>query len=499
MRPTTRYAKHGDVNIAYQVVGDGLVDVLLVPGFISHLDLFWTLPEIAAMFRRLASFSRFITFDKPGTGISDPIALVATLEERMEDVHAVLDATESERAALFGISEGGPMSALFAATYPERVTALALYGTFPTWRFEEYPGVEAEQIARVDAGVADLPDHWGEGRLVDLFMPSLRDSDVLRQTAGLIERAAASPAMARALIDACWRIDVRDVLPAIRVPTVVIHRRDECFPVQAARWMAEQIPGARFVELPGDMHPPWFGDTDAVIDEVQELVTGVRRGREPDRALATVLFTDIVDSTRRAAELGDRAWRELLERHEALVRRELERFRGRHVKSTGDGMLATFDGPARAIRCAQALVAEAQDALGLEPRAGVHTGECELIGDDVGGIAVHIGARVAHLAGAGEVLVSSTVRDLVIGSGVSFADRGSTTSRACRGAGACSPSRRRAPARGRGGPIPTSRASPARGTRDRRPSPAEDGAPRSRREPRRGPGAAAGRPRPLRG
>jgi class 3 adenylate cyclase len=378
----------------------------------------------AANWGRLGSFSRFITFDKPGTGVSDPIAHVATLEERMEDVHAVLDAAGSQRAALFGFSEGGPMSVLFAATYPERVSALALYATFPSkdlglgFATPEY----AEHNRRLSE--ANL-EHWGEGRSLDLLIPPLADSVALRQGIGLFERASASPAMVRGLISAARQFDVSDILSTIRVPTVVIHRAEDALvPVAAGRWMGGQIPGARFVELPGDIHVPWFGDTDAIIDEVEELITGVRRTHEPDRALATVLFTDIVDSTRRAAQLGDRAWRELLERHDALARGQVDRFRGRYVKSTGDGVLAIFDGPARAIRCAQALERAVPEQLNVTLRAGVHTGECELIGEDVGGLAVHIGARVAHLAGAGEVLVSSTVKDLVVGSGLHFVDRG---------------------------------------------------------------------------
>jgi class 3 adenylate cyclase len=417
------YAKHGEVSIAYQVIGHGPVDVLMVPGFISHLDLQWTFPEIAAMYRRLGSFSRFITFDKPGTGLSDPIPHLATLEERMEDVHAVLDAVGSKRAALFGFSEGGPMSVLFAATYPERVTALALYATFATKDFG-LGFATPEHAERVRGGVEAMLEHWGEGRLLDLIMPRFAHSAALRQGMGLLERASASPAMVRALTSAMWQFDVSDILPTIRVPTVVIHFTDDpVIPVAAARWMADQIPRARFVELPADAHRHWFGDTE-VIDEVEELFTGVRRSHEPDRALVTVLFTDIVDSTRRAAQLGDRAWRELLERHDTLARDQLARFRGRYVKSTGDGMLATFDGPARAIRCAQALAAATAEQLNVTLRAGVHTGECELIGEDVGGLAVHIGARVAHLADAGEVLVSSTVKDLVVGSGLDFAERG---------------------------------------------------------------------------
>jgi class 3 adenylate cyclase/dienelactone hydrolase len=430
MPPVTHYAKHGDVSIAYQAVGDGPVDLVMVPGFISHLDLYWTLPEVAAMFRRLASFSRFITFDKPGTGISDPIAHVPTLEERMEDLHAVLDAAGSERAALFGISEGGPMSVLFAATYPERTLALALYGTFPCGTVpdplpEDFAGIDfGARWERLRADADDMLEHWGEGRMLDIFIPSLAGSDAMRRAVAFFERAAASPRMARGVVEAALKSDVREILPTIRVPTVVIHRTGDCVPVEAARWMAAQIPGARFIELPGIDHTPWHGDMDAVVDEIEELVTGVRREHEPDRALATVLFTDIVDSTRHAAERGDHTWREVLERHDTLVRRELERFRGREVKTTGDGFLAVFDGPARAIRCARAIADATIDEVGLQVRAGVHTGECEIRGDDVGGIAVHIGARVAHIAGPGRVLVSSTVKDLVVGSGLGFVDGG---------------------------------------------------------------------------
>ncbi len=423
--PATHYTKHGDVSIAYQVVGDGPVDLVFVPGFISHLDLWWTLPDVTAMFRRLASFSRLILFDKPGTGVSDPIAYVPSLEERMEDVHAVLDAVGSQRAALFGISEGAPMSLLFAATYPERTIALALYGSEPpAGRDDVYDGAVAP--ARIQAAFGafeEVVEHWGEGRLLDVVAPSIADSDALRRTVALFERAAASPAMARALIESAQTLDVTAVLPSIRLPTLIMHRTDEVIPIECARWMADRIPSARFVELAGADHLPWVGDMDAVVDEIEELITGVRRGHEPDRALLTLLFTDIVGSTRLAAELGDRAWRELLGRHDEVVREELVRFRGTEVKRTGDGFLTMFDGPARAIRCARAIGA-ALEGSGVRVRAGIHTGEVELLGADVAGVAVHIAARVAALGGPGDVLVSRTVKDLVTGSALVFADRG---------------------------------------------------------------------------
>lgn len=423
--PATHYTKHGDVSIAYQVVGDGPVDLVFVPGFISHLDLWWTLPDVTAMFRRLASFSRLILFDKPGTGVSDPIAYVPTLEERMEDVRAVLDAAGSTRAALFGYSEGAPMSLLFAATYPERTTALALYGSDPpAGRRDVYGGdAAASRVEPAFRAFEDVVEHWGEGRLLDVVAPSLAGSDALRHTVALFERAAASPAMARALIDSAQALDVTAVLPSIRVPTVVMHRIGEIVPIECARWMADRIPGARFVELEGNDHLPWVGDMDAVVDEIEELITGVRRGHEPDRALVTLLFTDIVGSTRLASELGDRAWRELLGRHDDVVREQLVRFRGREIKRTGDGFLTMFDGPARAIRCARAIGVALEDA-GVRVRAGIHTGEVELLGADVAGVGVHIAARVAALGGPGDVLVSRTVKDLVTGSALVFADRG---------------------------------------------------------------------------
>ena len=424
-QPKTSYARNGDVSIAYQVVGDGPLDLVFVPGFISHLDLVWSFPETTAFLRRLASFSRLILFDKRGTGLSDPVPGVPTLEERMEDLHAVLDAAGSERTALLGVSEGGPMSILYAATYPERTTSMVLYGSAPRFSAtESFIPETREFFERVKRKVDSLVDKWGEGSSVELFAPNMASDEGTRRSFGLYERASASPAMAGALFQSWWEMDVTGALSVISAPTMVLHRTgDQVLPVEAARYMAERIPGARCVELPGDDHVPWLGDVDSLADEVEHFLTGARQSHEPDRVLATVLFTDIVESTKTAAELGDRRWRELLEAHDAGVRGQVETHAGRVVKSLGDGYLATFDGPARAIRCARALADDA-GSLGIEVRAGVHTGECEIMGDDVGGMAIHIGARVVAEAGPGEVLVSSAVRDLVVGSGIEFTDRG---------------------------------------------------------------------------
>lgn len=403
------------------------MDLVLVPGFISHLDLIWSFPEAAAFIQRLASFSRVILFDKRGTGLSDPISDLPTLEVRMEDLHAVLDAVESEQAALFGISEGGPMSILFAATYPERTTAMVLYGSAASFVADEGSSPEqrdfVEELQRYqDQALAK--EVWGEGDSVDVFAPSLAGDRAMREAWGLFERASASPAMARSLTMAVREINVTAALPVIAVPTLVLHRRDDrLIPVDRGRFMAEQIPGARFVELPGEDHFVYVGDTDDLLDEVEQFLTGARHTNEPDRVLSTVLFTDIVASTERASELGDRRWRGLLEAHDAGVRDQVEMYGGTVVKSLGDGYLVTFDGPARAVRCGRTLVDDA-GTLGIELKAGIHTGECEVFGDDVGGMAVHIGARVAAKAVPGEVLVSSAVRDLVVGSGIQFEDRG---------------------------------------------------------------------------
>lgn len=405
-------------------MGDGPFDLVLVPGFVSHVEEMWEEPNLARFFGRLATFSRLIVFDKRGTGLSDPVTGAPTLEERMDDVRAVMDAVGSARAALFGISEGGPMSILFAATYPERVSALVLYGT--TARFlvdRDFPcGVPPE---RFEALLAVIEQDWGRGALLEMFAPTVADDQRTREWWGRFQRHAASPGMVRGLMELLAEIDVRAVLPAIRVPTLVLHRtKDRAVPVAAGRYVAEHIPGARFFEQPGIDHTPWFGEADALLDEIEEFLTGARHSREPDRVLATVLFTDIVGSTEVAARLGDRKWHDLLDAHNSAVRRELARFGGREIAAAGDGFLATFDGPARAIRCACA-IEKVVAALGIAVRAGLHTGECELMGEDVGGIAVHIGARVAALAGGGEVLVSSTVKDLVAGSELAFVERGS--------------------------------------------------------------------------
>jgi len=423
VQPETRYAKSGDVNIAYQVVGEGPLDLVFIPGFISNLDVQWMDTGMTRLFRGLASFSRLILFDKRGTGLSDPVGAAPTLEERMDDVRAVMDEVGSQRAALFGLSEGGPMSLLFAATYPERTTGLILCGTFAVGPLVGGDNPGGRRWSEVAETMGTALDHWGEGYTFPLFAPSVAGNAAYRQAWGRFERAAMSPAMARALWQLVMTIDVRHVLPAIRLPTLVLRRDRDFMPIELSRQLADQIPGARFVELEGD-HVPNTGDVEAIVDEIRAFLTGVREGPESDRVLATVLFTDIVGSTEHAAMLGDRRWRDVLENHDVLVRRELARFRGREVKTLGDGFLATFDGPARAIRCASA-IRDGVRPLGIEIKSGLHTGECELMGDDVGGIAVHIGARVVAHAAPGEVLVSSTVKDLVAGSGLRFSDRGS--------------------------------------------------------------------------
>jgi class 3 adenylate cyclase len=421
--PETRYAKSGDVNIAYQVLGDGPVDLVYVPGWVSHVELAWELPALVRGFERLASFSRLILFDKRGTGMSDPVPTseLPTLEQRMDDVRAVMDAVVSERAAIFGASEGGNMSMLFAATYPERTIALGTFGcTAKRIWSPEYPWAPTWE-QRLEA-FAQVERQWTSGLDWDDVAPSL-------DPAGLAElsryyRRCASPGAALALMKMNTHVDVRDILPSIRVPTVVMHRtEDRDAKVEEGRFIASQITTARFVEFSGADHSWWTQDRDTILDEIEELVTGVRPAPEPDRVLATVLFADIIGSTERARELGDHRWAELLERFHVAVQRELEHFRGREVDSAGDGFLAAFDGPARAIRCALA-VRDQVGRLGLELRAGVHTGECERLGDKFAGIAVHTGARVASLAGPGEVVVSSTVKDLVAGSGLEFAERG---------------------------------------------------------------------------
>ena len=418
--PETRYARSGELRIAYQVVGSGPFDLVFVPGFVSNVDLFWEMPDWAYFFGRLSAFSRLIHFDKRGTGLSDRVAGIATLEERMDDVRAVMDAAGSERAALFGSSEGGAMSVLFAATYPQRAQALVLYGSYARATHllsEDQFNKEMDLIDRL----------WGTGEYtLGRYFPSGVSQEAARIAFARRERQSASPSAVMAIRRMNREIDARHVLPAIQVPTLVMHRvGDSAISVELGREIAANIPGAKYVELPGADHIPFFERdlTDRMVDEVEEFLTGSRSEPDVDRVLATVMFTDIVDSTRRAAALGDRQWRALLDRHDDTVRQQLARFRGQEVKNLGDGFMATFDGPARAVRCA-ASICELVRPLGIAVRSGLHTGEVELKRDDVAGIAVHIAARVAAEAEAGETVVSNTVRDLVAGSGLRFQDRG---------------------------------------------------------------------------
>jgi pimeloyl-ACP methyl ester carboxylesterase len=423
MPPVTRYAKSGDVHLAYQVVGDAPLDLVFVHGWVSNVEYGWEIPPLARFLDRLASFSRLIIFDRRGTGMSDRVSdsALPTLEQRIEDIRTVLDAVGSERAAIFGVSEGGNMSLLFAATYPERTVALVTFGIFAKriWS-PDYPWAPTPEQRQKD--FESVEREWQGGMDVSHYAPSA--DPALRAQIGTFFRRSASPGAALALLRMNTQIDVRGVLPAVRVPTLVLHRTGDLDAnVEEGRWIAGRIPGARFVELSGSDHVPWVGDTDALVDEVEEFLTGIRRGSEPDRVLATILFTDIVDSTATAASLGDRAWHDLLQAHQTGVRRELARFRGREIDTAGDGFFCAFDGPARAVRCAGA-IRETAAALGIRLRSGLHTGECEVMRDKLGGLAVHMGARVAALAGPGEILVSSTVQDLVAGSGLRFADRG---------------------------------------------------------------------------
>jgi pimeloyl-ACP methyl ester carboxylesterase len=421
--PRTRYALSGDAHIAYQVFGEGDLDLVFIPGFVSNIEHYWEMPRVPELLERLASFARVVIFDKRGTGLSDPVAEPPPLEQRMDDMQAVMDAAGVERAVLFGISEGGPASVLFAATYPDRTSALVLYGSTPRFRTDSDIswGATDEQIELV---LADVSGRWGQGALLEAFAPSTAGDPEMEEVWGRFQRAGASPAMARSVMAALFEIDVRDILSTIRVPTLILHRMGDLIaPVEGARLMAERIPDARLIEFEGSDHVPFTGDFEPVVDEMEEFLTGTRQPRPLDRILATVMFTDIVDSTRRASAAGDRRWRELISRHDQLTRRQLERFRGREVKTLGDGFLATFDGPARAIECACA-IRDGLAPLGLEVRAGLHTGECELAGDDVRGMAVNIGARVGGLADPNEVLVSSTVKDLVVGADVEFTERG---------------------------------------------------------------------------
>jgi class 3 adenylate cyclase len=424
MQPETKYAQSGDVSIAYQVVGSGPLDLLIVPGFISHLEQAWEDPAYSRFLKRLASFSRLIQFDKRGTGLSDRIAGIPTLEERMDDVRAVMDATGSERAALFGVSEGGSMSILFSATYPERTSALILYGSIArgSWAPDYSWGDRLDQ--EHEDWLEGWRKEWGGPYGIETFAPSAAHDAQFRQWWAKYLRLGASPSAVINVFRMNAAIDVRDILPAVHVPTLVLHRLgDQAIEIEHGRYIAQHIPGARLVELSGDDHLWWVGDSESIVNEIQEFLTGERPVVEPDRVLATVLFTDIVDSTKRAAEMGDRRWRDLLDRHNTVMHTEIDRFKGRVVKSTGDGFLATFDGPARAIHCALALSEEAR-RLDIEIRSGLHTAEVELIDGDVGGIAVHTAARVLAEASASEVWTSRTVKDLVAGSRFKFSEQG---------------------------------------------------------------------------
>jgi pimeloyl-ACP methyl ester carboxylesterase/class 3 adenylate cyclase len=423
VRADTKYARSGDLSIAYQVIGEGPIDLVLVPGIVSHIEFFHELPGYDDFLERLARFARVIVFDKRGNGLSDRPPEVGTLEERMDDMRAVMEATGSERAAVVGYSESGPMSILFAATYPERVSHLVLAGSFAC-----YVGSATEGEVMVpepfDPLVASIVDHWGDGEFARAMSPSGAALPGADQFFARAERYSASPQTVRGLWAAVREIDVRPVLPTIRVPTLVLRREGEVMPDHPSRWMADHIPGAQYRILPGNDHVPWSGDIASYVGTIEEFVTGhATTIDEDDGVLATVLFTDVVGSTARAAAEGDARWRTTLAGFQAAVRRELDRHRGKEIGTRGDDFLVTFDGPARAIKCARSIT-EAAGALGIAVRSGIHTGEVRLHGDDLAGITVHIGARVAAMAAPGEVLTTTTVRDLVVGAGLRFEDRG---------------------------------------------------------------------------
>jgi class 3 adenylate cyclase len=423
MTPETRYAKSGDVSIAYQVLGSGSLDLIYVMGWVSNIEYYWQEPSVDRFLRRLSSFSRLIIFDKRGTGLSDKLVSLPTLEQRMDDVRAVMDSVGSEKAALFGVSEGGPMSALFAATYPERTKALIMCGSYAKrlWSVD-YPWAPTPEQRQVfyDA----IKNGWGGVVDLDVLAPSAMNDERFKQWWAAYLRHSASPADALALAKMNTEIDIRHILPAIHVPTLIMHRTgDRDISVDGSRYLAQQIPNAKLVELAGNDHLLWVGDTEKLLNEIEIFLTGELHSVEPDRILATCLFTDIVGSTEAAQSLGDERWRDLLQSHNEMVRNQLLRFKGREIKTTGDGFLATFDGPARAVRCACAIRDEVRH-FGLEIRAGLHTGECEIIDEDISGIAVHIAARIMAKAMPGQTLCSGTVKDLVAGSGLQFEKKG---------------------------------------------------------------------------
>jgi pimeloyl-ACP methyl ester carboxylesterase/class 3 adenylate cyclase len=422
--PATQYAKSGDLNIAYQVVGEGPRDLVYVPGWVSNIEVMWEDADLARFLNRLASFSRLIIFDKRGTGLSDSVPLddLPTLEARMDDLRAVMDAVESKRAFLFGHSEGGNMCVLFAASFPDRVEGMILTGSYAKRvRSDDYPWAPIWED-RLEQ-IRDAEENWGD-QTMELYAPSRADDPAFKTWIQRYLRLSASPQAAAALLRMNSQIDVTTILPTIRVPTLLLYRKDDAdVRIEEGRYIAARIQGSRLVELPGADHYFWAGDSDPMLGEIEEFVTGQRTSPPSERVLATVLFTDIVESTGRAADLGDRGWRDLLARHNSLVRSELAVWHGIEISTTGDGFLARFDGPVRAIRCATSISRGVQ-ALGIQVRCGVHTGELEVMDGDVAGLAVHIGARVAALAGPGEVLVSRTVKDLVAGSGIGFVSRG---------------------------------------------------------------------------
>jgi class 3 adenylate cyclase len=448
--PETSYAKCGDLSLAYQVFGDGPVELVFVGPMVTHIELFWTMPEFKAFFDQLATFCRVLLFDKAGVGLSDPIPKVRLLEERAAEIEAVMDAVGFGKPVLFGMSEGGPQAIVFAAKRPERTRALILYGSFSavpgaSWDDLDRDPAElrarlvpelgegftpsTEQIARFQELFRVARSAWGTGATAKGMFPSVRS---MRQLA-MFERMSASPGMLRATMESNLRIDVRPILPTLSAPTLVIHACEDTVPVQFGRYLADHIPGARYLEVDGADHAPWFTEPDKILTEIEEFLTGSHAAPpQSHRALRTVLFTDIVASTQHAAATGDERWRAVLHRFGEITTELTERFGGTVVKSTGDGHLATFDGPTQAIRCAEALRADAE-TLGIDVRAGIHTGECELLDNDIGGIAVHIAARILGHAGAGEILVSRTVRDLVVGSGTGFEDRGSVELRGVPG------------------------------------------------------------------